>query len=232
MTDNWNYYYKIHPASGNLCTTNMLYSPKVNPEGNIMCMVWDETCEYQKESERLTKDLIDFFFPREVKYLTAVNNYSWAPEIIDIDTSKRKIFIEWNKVTLNNIIYDGTTKLEDTCPDWKAQIFEILYDLVAAGYYKMALYPHCFFINKDSKIKTFDYYSCLEIDERYVSRERINGMIGADSVERFNSVTVNGMIDFKLFFKHTLEKQLASTWLDNPFPEFYERLTNEFPQLG
>lgn len=223
----WSYLYKKDYTNGHDVTTNMLYTPLVNPEGNIMCMVWDEKHKYQHENDQLTEDLINFFFEREVKYLTMSQKFTWAPKIISIDQTNRQIFIEWNKETLNHIICGGRS-LDEECPSWKNQIYNILQDIISAGYYKMALYPHCFFISEDGVIKTIDFYSVIEKSNPFVERQLIQGMIGKDSTGRFDQSTNNGIINFETFFKTTMLTHLGKTWLtDNPFPEFYMRLCND-----
>jgi hypothetical protein len=223
-TDNWNYFYKIVDGQPN--TTNLLYTPLINNTQDIMCMWWNETSPYQ-ENKRLTADLVNFFFEREVKYLTTFQGKPWAPKLIDVDLKNRKIFIEWNKETLNTIIFTPDRDLNKECPNWREQIFEILKDVLDLGYYKMALYPHCFFIDTDGNIKTFDMYSTIERDNPFIERRLIEGMIGEQSQGRFNDSTSDGVINFETFFKITLTDHLSKTWPDNPFPDFYKRLIND-----
>lgn len=225
-TRDWHYGYKL--SRGELCTTNMLYTPLINPEKSIMCMVWNDKDPYQQDNKRLTPELIEFFFEREVKYLTTFKDRTWAPNIIDIDIPSKKIFVEWNKESLNNIIFTEGRSLDQECPDWREQIYNILHDIVSSGYYKMALYPHCFYIDRYNKIKTIDFYGCLEASERYLERSKIAGIIGNESGNRFDAATMgDGRIDFELFFKNTVKTHLANTWPDNPFAEYYTRL---FPE--
>lgn len=223
----WNKFYKY--KDGELETTNVLYTPYVNPEGTILCMSWDETDPYQETNTMLTKELINFFFQREVTYLMKFQEYDWAPRVLGVDYENRKVFIEWNKETLNTIIHTGRS-LDKLCPTWKEEIYTILKDIVADNkVYKMALYPHCFFIDATGHIKVFDFYSCLSIEERYLERSKIAGLIGPESGGRFDEATVGEKVDFEIFFKNTLNNQLAKTWPDNPFPEFYKRL---FPNVS
>jgi hypothetical protein len=224
-TAGWGYYLKQDPVDKIRCASNLLYTPLVNPDGTIMCMHYDETSEYQKENTRLTKELVDFFFAREVQHIKLFQEYSWAPKILDIDLENRKVFIEWNKETLNDIIYTDGRDLNQECPTWKDQLFAILKDIVDSGHYKMALYPHCFFIDNNGKLKTFDFYSCISHEERYLEKSKIEGMLGQGSRTRFDEVTDNGLIDFEMFFKRTLSTHVK--WPEDPFPEFYERLFND-----
>ena len=205
--------------------TNMLYTPMSNIEGDRLTMIWDENHPYQVENNRISKELVDFFFEREVKHIRLFQNYSWAPKLFDIDLNNRTITHEWNgHNTLNHILYDPEKKrnLDNECPSWKQQIRIIIKDISELGYYKMALYPHCFFLDKNNNIKTFDYYSCLSIEERYLPFKSIEGMVGPDSGDRFRQALVGDNVDFKLFFEYTMKHQLSKTWIDNIFPELYE----------
>jgi hypothetical protein len=221
-TSNWRYLYKKDYENGYDVTTNMLYTPLINPEGTIMCMLWDSKHLYQKDNTKLSDELINFCFNRELHHLTIMQKYHWAPKILTVN--ENRIYIEFNKETLNHIVLDPTRNLNIECPNWKDQIFNIIKDSLNEGYYKVALYPHCFFL-KDSTVKTIDFYSCVGIKERYIEKSVISGLIGNNSVDRFKLSEDNGRIDFKKFFEITMTEFLSKTWKDNPFPEFYERLT-------
>jgi hypothetical protein len=219
MTE-WKPFYKIR--NGIYSTTNLLYAPLVNPEGNIMCMDWSIDNTYHENNTQRTPELIDFFFDREIRYLNIFKEYEWAPNIIDIND--KKIYIEWNKETLNTLLFVHKIPVDAVCHDWKDQQYTILKDLRDAGYYKMALYPHCFFLDKNNQLKTFDFYGCVEIANPFIERKQIEGIIGNESGNRFDSVTKDGVIDFSIFFKNTLLTHLGTTWPDNPFPSHYKRL--------
>jgi len=220
--DNWNYLYKLNYIDGRNAPTNMLYTPMTNITGDVLCMIWDSTHSYQSENKNLTQDLVEYFFKREIDHLKEMQKFHWAPRLLSIDGNK--IYIEFNKETLNHILLTPGRNLNKECPNWKEQIFNIIKDTLNVGYYKLALYPHCFFL-KAGIIKTFDFYSCVGIEERYILRKQLEGMIGVDSNDRFNLSTVGDRVDFKKFFEITMTHQLNATWGDdNPFPEFYKRL--------
>lgn len=227
-TTGWKYLYKLDYTGRHPVETNMLYTPLINDTGSILCLWYDETNEYQKYNKTLTKDLVDFFFNLELKNLRTFQQYSWAPKIIEEDILNKKIFIEFNKETINYPVVMPDRDLNIECPDWKEQIFNILKDIDNAGYYKMALYPHCFFIDPHGKLKTIDFYSCLPKDDCKIPRDKIEGLIGEQSNNRFDNSTVDGMVDFKIFIKITMLDHLSKTWIkENPFPEFYRRLFND-----
>ena len=212
------YLYKI--AGGNHVTTNMLYTPIVMND-SILCMDWNLDNPYHKEPGR-TEQLLDFFFNREVKHLPLFRKYDWCPKLIDIDIERKMIYIEFAHETLSHIVNDVNRSLNDELPDWKEQLRNILIDTKNEGYYKTALYPHCFYI-KNGILKTFDYYGCVDMSYPYIERSSIEGMIGPGSLDRFNMATNNGLIDFNIFYKYTLNEYLSKTWNEhNIFPQLYK----------
>lgn len=219
----WEYCYKMY--DGRIKTTNALYTPTTNSEGTVLCMHWDSNSTYQL-NDRLTPQLVDFFFHREIKYLTIFQEKPYVPKILHIDYDNKKIFTEWNKNTLNTIMFVKKENLDDVCPNWKEQIYLILEDIIKSGYYKTALYPHCFYLDNGT-IKTFDFYGCVEKNNPYVKLSDIEGMIGDDSVGRFASATADGFLNVETFFKNSIKTHMGSTWPDNPFPDYYRKLYNE-----
>jgi len=224
ITEEWKYFYKIDYKNKNPVTTNLLYTPKISPNGNVLCMIFDETHEYQSESTQLTKDLVDFFFEREVKYLSIFQGKDWAPTILDINKEARTVTIEFSNQSLNHIVTDPNRSLDNECPTWKEQIWNIIKDIDNLGYYKLALYPHCFFL-KDGVIKIIDFYACIEKEYPFIEKNKIAGIIGDFSIGRFHDSTEGELINFQTFFKITMTSFLSTTWgEDNPFPEYYKRL--------
>ena len=224
-TNNWDYYYKM-TQGGILNTSNMLYTPRVNKEQNIMCMHYSFDKEYRKNDNPINDNLLDWFFHREVKFLTELSDLKTTPTVYEIDLKERKIFIEWNKETLSQILYSGRS-LDTELPDWKYQIKDFLVTAKQREFYKMALYPHCFFIDKNRTLKTIDYYSVVPYTERYIDRSIIEGIIGKDGAYRFDESTTNGTIDFKQFFEITVTRHLAIYWPDSPFMDIFKEVYND-----
>lgn len=228
MTDisNWSYYYKMKPC-GSLGTSNMLYVPKINPEKNVMCMCYTLDPNYKDNDNVIGEDLLEWFFNREVKFLNKFSNLNTTPIIYDIDFDKRKIFIEWNKETLSQILYDPNRNLDKEFPNWKEKIRSFLITTKENSFYKMAMYPHCFYISKDKQLKTIDYYSVVPFEERYIERKIIESIIGKDGAYRFDESTTNGVIDFKKFFEITVTQHLRRYWPTNIFSDTFYEIYND-----
>jgi hypothetical protein len=227
----WDNYYKLDVNGNQMSTSNLLYTPKINLDKTIMCMSWDSEDPYQTmvgfERPYYTADLVTAFFRREIEYLNFFKDYSWAPTIIDINEKKQQIFFKFPGNTCNNIIYGKKQKLEDYAIDWKEQITEVLKNIIDAGYYKMSLYPHCFFFD-NGKLKTFDFYACIERSNPYLSEETIRGFRGKESGFRFVEALSGGVIDFSIFFKQSLKEHIK--WPDDVLLNFYNEQFNKDQQ--
>ena len=228
--DNWQYYYKINPEDNSMIETNLIYTPLINPEGTIMCMWFDHTNRYQNEDIAYwlpsrpfyTKEMVKFFFDREVEYLTAFKDKPWAPTVLEIDYERQQIFFKWQGKSLNHIIYSGGD-LNDYCPCWQEQLVDIIKDIVASGYYKVSLYPHCYYV-EDDVLKTFDFYGSVKQSDPYVLLDHIRGMIGETSGPRFVEATEGNKLNIGILFKRALEEYVEwpNDALKNVYKELYE----------
>ncbi len=221
---NWSYYYKLD-IDGTPTSSNLLYVPTVNPEQTVMCMHYTTDKTYRDDDQIISEELLQWFFEREVKFLNLLSELKTTPEVYDVDFKNRKVFIEWNKETLSQIIFDKTRNLDLELPDWKQQIKDFLHSTKNNKFYKMALYPHCFYISKNNCLKSIDYYSVVPYEERFIERKVIEGIIGKDGAYRFDESTdANGYIDFKQFFEITVTRHLTRYWPSSIFADTFNEL--------
>jgi hypothetical protein len=227
-TSSWYYYYKLNP-DGKPHSSNMLYTPRVNQERTIMCMHYCTDLIYRSgEDTHVNADLIQWFFDREVKFLNQLSHLKTTPDVYDIDLKNRKIFIEWNKETLSQILFTPGRDLDNELPNWQEQIRDFLIVTKENKFWKMALYPHCFYISKDNMLKTIDYYSLVPFEEQFIERKIIEGVIGKHGAYRFDqSTNEQGFIDFKKFFEITVTKHLSMTWPNAIFANVFKEIYND-----
>ena len=226
-TSDWAYYYKL-TASKVLNTSNMLYSPRVNPEQTVMCMHYSADAEYRKNEKPIDDYLLQWFFEREVKFLKELSHLKTTPAVYDIDLKNRKIFIEWNKETLSQVLFTDERNLDEEFDGWQNQIRDFLIATKEHKFYKMAMYPHCFFKSKDGVLKTIDYYSVVPYSERFIERKVIEGIIGKDGAYRFDESTdSNGYLDFKTFFEITVTRHLDIYWPNSPFGDIFKEIYHD-----
>jgi hypothetical protein len=181
--------------------------------------------DYRNTDLIISEDVIDWFFNREVKFLKELSHLDSTPAVYGVDIKNRKIFIEWNKETLAQIMFDPNRNLDNELPNWQEQIRKVLTDIKKEDCWKMSLYPHSFYISKDNKLKTIDFYSVVPYTEQFIERNIIEDIIGKDGAYRFDeSTTSSGHIDFKKFFEITVTKHLEIYWSNSPFGEIFKEV--------
>lgn len=225
---NWKPYYKINPENGRLIESNLIYTPLVSPDGKMFCMNFDHTHPYQNEEVHsylqdrpfYTKEMVKFYFDREVKYREVFKDRAWAPQGIEVDYDNQLIYFQWSGKTCNNLIYDSNS-LDAECKDWKTQLSTIIKDIVDSGYYKITLYPHCFFV-EDGILKVMDFYGCIEQSNPFINIEMVKGLIGKNSVHRFEEALHGNDLDIGFMFKRALTTFVK--WPDDYLSTIYQEL--------
>jgi len=203
----WEYLYKIDYVDGTLNSTNLLYAPLINKENNVLCMDFADTVYHKRP---LGTSIREYFFDREVHNLEIFKKYKWCPNILDIQ--EKRIYIDLGaRETLNQIVMDKTRDLNSECYDWKKQIRTILDDINNEDHFKVTLYPHCF-VTAKGLIKTTDFYGCIASKDRIMPIELVSELIGSESVHRFTEATIDGKIDFKIFYDRLITHHLFNYW--------------------
>ena len=221
---NKTYLYKYNPNNLKMIETNLLYSPELYP--NKLKMVFDNKHEYQTTllndkyplRPDYTVEMVENLFKIEQEYLLKFSEYDWCPTLLDI--GHNYVTIQFPGLTLNHIIYSGQN-LDEYLPDWKIQLENIIMDIYNLGYYKLTLYPHCFYV-EDNILKTFDFYAILPKANPYIEPSTINGLISNYSKDRFNQALVNGKYDGSLIFKQALKEYVY--WPDNYLNKIYNKI--------
>jgi hypothetical protein len=133
--------------------------------------------------------------------------------------------MEWNKETLSQILFTPDRNLDKELPDWKEQMKQFFISTKANNFWKLSLYPNCFYISKEGILKTIDNYAVVPYEEQFIERKIIEGVIGKHGAYRFDESTdANGYIDFKKFFEITATRHLSQAWPSNIFSEVFKEL--------
>ena len=134
-TSNWKYYYK-RTAEHVTASSNMLYTALMNPNKDILCKHYCINEAYQGPQPRMTQEIIDFFFEREVRFLEELQHLNCTPKLLEIDRANNKVFIEWNTETLSQIIFDPARSIHEEFPNWKDQLYSVIQEFKNSGHYK------------------------------------------------------------------------------------------------
>lgn len=230
-TDSWIPFFKLDPE-GNECMAQQTYEPLLNPEGTVFCANYDWKNKYQKleDADRplYTEEAVDYFFRKEVDYISKYQDRDYMPEVLEIDLDTKQIFFRWHGKSCNHIIYSGGN-LDDCCFNWRDQIKNIELDLFISGTYKLTMYPHCHFIDSDGKMKAIDWYGCIPVDDYWVLSKWMDSIIHHTAKFRLEETgdIVDGKYNLKRMFKGSMGKHV--TWGKQDMKYIYRQIFGQDP---
>lgn len=201
--DNWVPYLKYH--EGQLGMAQQTYEPLISPDGKTFCANYDWQNRYQRrDGDRplYTKDVCDYFFEQEVKYIKLFSNKSYAPEVIDIDEHRKRIFIKWYNNSCNHTIY-GDMMIDLR---WFEMIRNIVIDQYQSGYYKLTMYPHCHYIDNFGNMRAIDWYGVVPVQYPYIEEQYMEAIIHDSARFRLAETgdRKHNLINLEIMFKRSL----------------------------
>jgi hypothetical protein len=219
MTD-WQPFFK-YGDDGMLCLAQQTYEPLISPDRKTFCANYDWQNKYQRiyESRELyTEEVCTYFFKNEVYNLLKFKDKAYTPVILDIDQKNKKIFFEWNGYTFNEMLYNKELVL------WHDDIEHIILDLYNEGVYKLTLYPHCHYLDKNGIMKTIDWYGCIPVSDPFIPVKYMDGIIHETARFRLEETgdLVNGCYNLKSMFKQSLKTHVK--WADKSLEYIYNQI--------
>ena len=221
-TDNWTPFYK-YADEGFRGMAQQTYEPLINPERTVLCANYNINNSYQfKHGPRplYTLDVVDWFFENELKYVTKFKNKSYMPILLDVDKINKKIFYEWNGYSLNELLFEGRDV------EWKEPIKNILLDLYKENTYKLTMYPHCHFLDKNGVMKSIDWYGCIPVSDPFIETKYMDGIIHETAVFRLQETgdVVDGKYNLEIMFKQGLQHHVK--WNNCSLDYIYKEIFN------
>ena len=159
MQNNYDYYWNDIPGTG-LCRNNLIYTSLADKDLTTFVQWYHNDSEYHKgQNQVVDPKLMQEKFDREVKYLTLMSKHfpEFVPEIKEIDTTERKIYLQikgkdfWNRAGCLTENYDSVL------PDWQNQMFDIMCAHKSLGLHKYSMHPSSYFV-VDGKLKSINYF--------------------------------------------------------------------------
>lgn len=205
-TANWNSYFKLD-YNGSHCMAQQTYEPLISPDGLTFCKNYKfpNSYQYTETADRplYTKEAVDWFFYNELTYLEYFKDFSYAPEILDIDYLEQKIFLKWYGKSCNQIIYGGETWPEE---EWREQIKNIILDQYYHGVYKLTMYPHCHYVDNYGQMRAIDWYGCVPVDEPFIDEKYMKAIIHDTAQFRLEETgdIIDSKINLEIMFKRSL----------------------------
>tara|TARA_R110000782_G_scaffold64196_3_gene131029 strand:- start:5784 stop:6461 length:678 start_codon:yes stop_codon:yes gene_type:complete len=219
----WNPYLKYQ--DGELGMAQQTYEPLISPDGKTFCANYNWQNQYQQQEDSrplYTKDVCDYFFDQEVKYIQLFQNKPYAPEVIDIDYTRKLIFIKWYNNSCNHTIY------RDMCLDlrWFQQIRDILVDQYNSGYYKLTMYPHCHYIDNLGNMRAIDWYGVVPVQSPYIEEQYMEAIIHDSARFRLAETgeRKHNLINLEIMFKRSLGTHVK--WGKSDMSYIYKEIFN------
>ena len=162
----YNYYYNNIPGQG-LCRNNLIYTSLMSEDNKTFVQWYFNDGEYHKGQNEVVDPIkMDEKWFREVKYLTQMRNAypDLIPNILNIDTDTKKIFLEVGGLDFWNLAECTTENYDKVLPDWQDQMLDIIRAHKSLGLYKYSMHPSSYFI-VNGKLKSINYFFCHSEDE-------------------------------------------------------------------
>ena len=204
------------------------YEPLVSDDGKTFCKNYAWPNEYQfrdtKDRPLYTAEVADWFFHNELKYIEKFADKPYAPEVIDINYSDRKIYLKWYGVSCNQIMYRPHTWPQTL---WRQQIKDIILDQYNEGVYKLTMYPHCHYISEEGNMRAIDWYGCVPVDAPYVEEKYMQGIIHDTAKFRLEETgaAVDSVLNLETMFKRSLSEHVL--WGDQNMSYIYKEIFND-----
>lgn len=220
----WHPYLKLD-NNGRPCMAQQTYEPLISDDGKTFCKnySWPNDYQYIETRDRpfYTEDVVNWFFENELKYINKFSSKSYAPEIIDINYSDKKIYLKWYHKSCNQIIYSKKNWPEK---NWRDSIKDIMVDQISEGIYKLTMYPHCHYIDNTDNMRAIDWYGCVSIDNPFIEEKYMKGIIHDSAKFRIDETgeICNGKINLENMFKRSLSTHVL--WGDHNMNYIYEEI--------
>ena len=223
---NWKPYLKLS-EEGYPCMAQQTYEPLVSVDGKTFCKnyAWPNDYQYRETLDRplYTDAVVEWFFQNELKYIELFKDKPYAPEIIDIDYTTRKIYLKWYDKSCNQIIYSGK---DWPAYQWRKQIKNIMLDQYNESIYKLTMYPHCHYIDDNDNMRAIDWYGCVPVDLPYIEEKYMQGIIHETAQFRLEETgeAVDSVLNLETMFKRSLGTHVK--WGDEDMSYIYKEIFN------
>lgn len=202
------------------------YEPLISPDGKTFCANYDWQNNYQRQWQPArtgyTEEVVDYFFYKEADYAQWFGGFDWAPPVVEIDYTNKRIFYRWNGPTCNQLIHTAGSLPSD----WKIQLKTIMLDIYNSGVYKLTMYPHCHYFDPAGQMRTIDMYGCVEVADPFIKAKYMDGIIHSTAQFRLDETgeLVNGNYNLETMFKQSLNTHVK--WNGEDLSFIYKEIFN------
>ena len=222
----WKPYLKLN-EDGVPSMAQQTYEPLISSDGKTFCKNYSWPTDYQfmyeKERPLYTKEVTDWFFSNELRWIEYFKDSIYASEVTDIDLINKKIYIKWYGESCNQVIYSGKSWPQQ---EWRKQIKDIIIDQYSKGVYKLTMYPHCHYIDDNNNMRAIDWYGCVPVNKPYIEEKFMQGIIHETAKFRLDETgsSINNLLNLETMFKRSLSTHVM--WGDQNMSYIYKDIFN------
>jgi hypothetical protein len=154
-----------------LTRNNLIYTSLVSRDKKTFVQWYYNDHEYhQGNNEILNPNLMDEKWQREVKYLCLMQEHypEHVPNILEIDHTQKKIFLEIDGLDFWNRAGCITENYDSILLNWQDQMIDIITAHHSLNLYKYSMHPSSYFVI-DGKLKSINYFFCYHKSEGPIS---------------------------------------------------------------
>lgn len=175
-------------------------------DNSVACM------NFNPSGTRYPQALINSSFEREYSYLERLQDYSWIPEVLDVDYTNRRIYFKW---------YNNTCE-EKLSTNWKEQLETIVRDLAEQRIYKPSFYTKFFYVDDDDNLRAYAFYSASDKSEQPISMDFYRPILNPHRSALVDQLEVNGKLDMAVLVEHAYTDYIK--WPDDTLLKIYNKI--------
>lgn len=221
MNENYEYYYNNVPGKG-LCRNNLIYTSLMRKDKKeFVQWYYNDTKYHQGHNQVVDPHLMNEKWNREVKYLTMFHELcpQYTPYIKYIDEKEKKIFFEVDGPDFWELSGCDKNNFSKVVPDWQEQIIEIQKALVECGFYKYSQHPSSYFVDKNNKLRTFNFFFVYENDEPKTTIKAHLSHISEERQQKLKPLLEKFNLEVDKLYDHATLSKLCWYSFANDYPE-------------
>jgi hypothetical protein len=174
----YDYYYNNVPGIG-LTRNNLIYTSLISKDKKTFVKWYYNDPEYHKNmNEVVDSNIMNEKWQRELYFLCnmAYNNSSMVPEILEVNMSERKIYLQIDGLDFWNRAGCLIENYDKVLPDWQDQMISIIGVHKDKGWHKYSMHPSSYFI-VNGQLKSINYFFTYHNSEPIISIKDVESHI-------------------------------------------------------
>jgi len=174
----YEYYYNNVPGQG-LSRNNLIYTSLVSEDKKVFVQwYYNDGVYHAGQNEVVDPEKMEEKWQREIKYLKLMKGAypELVPNILDIDYSHKKIYLEIDGLDFWNRANCTTENYDSVLPNWREQMLNIVKAHKSLGLHKYSMHPSSYFV-VNGELKSINYFFTYHKSEPIISIKEVESHI-------------------------------------------------------